>query len=184
MCACVCVCVCACVCVCVCVRVCTWLCVRAADLKPDNILIGGDKRSLLKVCDFGNAIPYWELSEYKATPYLQSPFYRAPEVILGYARTAAMDVWSAGCVLFEVFTGTFCFTGSCNRDILWSMQEVRARVSTVRGHCVCVAKSVRQVCRVCCPCCRAALFVFEMGCEACRHFFFAPKVVHRPHVRW
>jgi serine/threonine protein kinase len=77
----------------------------------------------LQLCDFGNTIPFHELPEYKGTPYMQTPYYRAPEVILGYARTCAVDVWSAGCVLFEIFTGAFCFTGACNRDILWSMQD-------------------------------------------------------------
>lgn len=77
----------------------------------------------MQLCDFGNTIPFHELPEYKGTPYMQTPYYRAPEVILGYARTCAVDVWSAGCVLFEIFTGSFCFTGSCNRDILWAMQD-------------------------------------------------------------
>ncbi len=81
----------------------------------------------VQLCDFGTAIPFWELSSYSATPYLVSRYYRAPEVVLGYSRSAAMDVWSAGCVLFELFTGTFCFRGDDNRGILESMIQVRVR---------------------------------------------------------
>lgn len=95
-----------------------------ADLKPDNILIGGEKRNLLKLCDFGTAVPFWELPEYKATRYMQSRFYRAPEVLLGTERSAAMDIWSAGCVLFELASGQFAFTGDSNLELLRSMTTV------------------------------------------------------------
>jgi serine/threonine-protein kinase PRP4 len=96
-----------------------------ADVKPDNILIGGgDKRNLLKLCDFGTAVPFHELAEYKETRYMQSRFYRAPEIPLGLPRTSAMDVWSAGCVLFEVFTGHFAFQGNDNLELLRSIVKV------------------------------------------------------------
>jgi serine/threonine-protein kinase PRP4 len=93
-----------------------------ADVKPDNILVGGgDKRNLLKLCDFGTAVPFHELAEYKETRYMQSRFYRAPEIPLGLPRTSAMDIWSAGCVLFEVFTGHFAFQGNDNLELLRSI---------------------------------------------------------------
>lgn len=96
-----------------------------ADLKPDNILIGGDKRNLLKVCDFGTAIPFWQLGDYKATRYVQARYYRSPEVVLGLPLSPAMDIWSAACVLFEIFTGTFAFGGASNLEV------VRGWVSTL-----------------------------------------------------
>ena len=95
-----------------------------ADIKPDNILIGGEKRNLLKLGDFGTAIPLWEAAEYKASRYIQSRYYRAPEVPLGFTRTPAMDVWSAGCVLFELYTGQFVFYGDNNLEMLRSMATV------------------------------------------------------------
>jgi serine/threonine-protein kinase PRP4 len=39
------------------------------------------------------------------TPYLQSRFYRAPEVILGLPYSHPMDLWSIGCCLYELYTG-------------------------------------------------------------------------------
>ena len=37
--------------------------------------------------------------------YIQSRFYRAPEIILGIPYTTAIDMWSFGCILVELFTG-------------------------------------------------------------------------------
>jgi dual specificity tyrosine-phosphorylation-regulated kinase 2/3/4 len=39
--------------------------------------------------------------------YIQSRFYRAPEIILGIPYTPAIDMWSFGCILVELFTGRF-----------------------------------------------------------------------------
>jgi serine/threonine protein kinase len=37
--------------------------------------------------------------------YIQSRFYRAPEIILGIPYTPSIDMWSFGCILVELFTG-------------------------------------------------------------------------------
>jgi serine/threonine-protein kinase PRP4 len=51
-----------------------------ADIKPDNILISKDTKTL-KICDFGTAFP---VEENSLVEYLVSRFYRAPEIIIGY----------------------------------------------------------------------------------------------------
>lgn len=38
--------------------------------------------------------------------YIQSRYYRAPEVILGLRYSTLIDIWSLGCVLAELYTGT------------------------------------------------------------------------------
>lgn len=43
--------------------------------------------------------------------YIQSRFYRAPEVILGIKYTSAIDIWSLGCILAEFWTGYPIFPG-------------------------------------------------------------------------
>lgn len=92
-----------------------------ADLKPDNILVN-DARNVLKICDLGSAS---DASENEITPYLVSRFYRAPEIILGMPYDFAIDVWSIGCTLYEMYTGKILFTGRTNNQMLRSIMECR-----------------------------------------------------------
>ncbi|KAL4896966.1 kinase-like protein [Aspergillus ambiguus] len=94
-----------------------------ADLKPDNLLVN-EQRNVLKVCDLGSASP---ATENEITPYLVSRFYRAPEIILGIPYDAAIDVWSIGCTLFELYTGKILFTGRNNNQMLRSIMECRGK---------------------------------------------------------
>ncbi|KAK2798396.1 U4/U6 small nuclear ribonucleoprotein prp4 [Onygenales sp. PD_10] len=94
-----------------------------ADLKPDNLLVN-ENRNLLKVCDLGSASP---ASENEITPYLVSRFYRAPEIILGIPYDYAIDIWSIGCTLFELYTGKILFTGRTNNQMLRSIMECRGK---------------------------------------------------------
>eukprot|EP00882_Tetradesmus_deserticola_P010991 GHRQ01011625.1.p1 GENE.GHRQ01011625.1~~GHRQ01011625.1.p1 ORF type:complete len:460 (+),score=260.92 GHRQ01011625.1:181-1380(+) len=92
-----------------------------ADIKPDNILVNA-RRSKVKICDLGSAML---AGENERTPYLVSRFYRAPEVILGPAYDFPMDVWSVGCVLYELFTGKILFPGRSNNEMLKLMMDVK-----------------------------------------------------------
>ncbi|GAB1211788.1 hypothetical protein ATERTT37_000912 [Aspergillus terreus] len=94
-----------------------------ADLKPDNLLVN-EQRNVLKVCDLGSASP---ATENEITPYLVSRFYRAPEIILGIPYDHAIDVWSIGCTLFELYTGKILFTGRNNNQMLRSIMECRGK---------------------------------------------------------
>lgn len=77
------------------------------DLKPENILLCHPNKSGIKVIDFGSGT--YEKEQYYT--YIQSRYYRAPEVILGVRYSPAIDMWSMGCILYELFTGTPLFTG-------------------------------------------------------------------------
>lgn len=94
-----------------------------ADLKPDNILVN-ETRSTLKICDLGSAS---DASENEITPYLVSRFYRAPEIILGMPYDFAIDIWSVGCTLYELYTGKILFTGRSNNQMLRSIMECRGK---------------------------------------------------------
>ena len=78
-----------------------------ADLKPDNIMIKKTLQKKIKIIDFGSS--FYNLP--KKVQYVQSRFYRAPEVILGYLYTPAIDMWSVGCILCELHTGKPIFNG-------------------------------------------------------------------------
>ena len=98
-----------------------------ADLKPDNILVNESPHNLLKICDLGSAS---DATENEITPYLVSRFYRAPEIILGMPYDFAIDVWSIGCTLYELFTGKILFTGRTNNNMLRSIMECRGKFTT------------------------------------------------------
>jgi len=82
---------------------------------------------MLKICDLGSAS---DASENEITPYLVSRFYRAPEIILGMPYDFALDIWSVGCTLYELYTGKILFTGRSNNQMLKSVMECRGRFTT------------------------------------------------------
>ncbi|KAJ8398853.1 hypothetical protein AAFF_G00417610 [Aldrovandia affinis] len=71
------------------------------DLKPENILLKQQGRSGIKVIDFGSSC----YEHQRVYTYIQSRFYRAPEVILGGRYGMPIDMWSLGCILAELLTG-------------------------------------------------------------------------------
>lgn len=84
------------------------------DLKPQNLLI--NHLGKLKLGDFGLArafgIPVNTFSNEVVTLW-----YRAPDVLLG-SRTynTSIDIWSAGCIMAEMYTGRPLFPGTTNED--------------------------------------------------------------------
>ncbi|KAK3896985.1 kinase-like domain-containing protein [Staphylotrichum tortipilum] len=101
-----------------------------ADLKPDNILVN-DARNKLKICDLGTAIDRSDAATAatEPMPYLVSRFYRAPEIILGVPFDYAVDMWSIGCTLYELYTGKILFTGENNNQMLKNFMEIRGKLS-------------------------------------------------------
>ncbi|KAF7528247.1 hypothetical protein G7054_g10197 [Neopestalotiopsis clavispora] len=102
-----------------------------ADIKPDNILVN-EARNILKICDLGTAIDKSDAAtaHNEITPYLVSRFYRAPEIILGVPYDYAVDMWSIGCTLYELYTGKILFTGDSNNQMLKTIMEIRGKFST------------------------------------------------------
>ncbi|KAL5292616.1 HIPK1 family protein [Megaselia abdita] len=86
-----------------------------ADLKPENIMLVDPVRQpyRVKVIDFGSAS---HVSKTVCNTYLQSRYYRAPEIILGLPFCEAIDMWSLGCVVAELFLGWPLYPGSSEFD--------------------------------------------------------------------
>ncbi|KAF6842248.1 serine threonine-protein kinase prp4 [Colletotrichum musicola] len=101
-----------------------------ADLKPDNILVN-ESRNMLKICDLGTGIDKSDAAtaHNEITPYLVSRFYRAPEVILGMPYDFAIDMWSIGCTLYELYTGKILFAGDSNNQMLKAIMEIRGKIT-------------------------------------------------------
>lgn len=68
----------------------------------------------IKIIDFGSSCRQGEL----IYNYIQSRFYRAPEVVLGAYYGPGIDVWSAGCIIAELFVGSPLFPATSEIDLL------------------------------------------------------------------
>lgn len=90
------------------------------DLKPENILLAHPMHSEIKVIDFGSSC----FENEKVYTYIQSRFYRSPEVILGMTYGLPIDMWSLGCILAELFTGVPIFPGENEQEQLACIMEV------------------------------------------------------------
>jgi dual specificity tyrosine-phosphorylation-regulated kinase 1 len=97
------------------------------DLKPENILLKDPNRSHseVKLIDFGSSCHHGE-QIYK---YIQSRFYRAPEVILGLPYSHPIDIWSLGCILSEMHCGSPLFAGKDEMEQLAVICAMKGPVS-------------------------------------------------------
>ncbi|CAI0396943.1 unnamed protein product [Linum tenue] len=78
------------------------------DLKPSNLLLNANCD--LKICDFGLARVTSETDF--MTEYVVTRWYRAPELLLNSSDyTAAIDVWSVGCIFMELMDRKPMFPG-------------------------------------------------------------------------
>lgn len=90
------------------------------DLKPQNLLISSNE--LLKIADFGLAKTY-DL-EMRLTSVVVTLWYRAPEILLKMPYTSSVDVWSAACIIFEMFQRAPLFPGSSEGNQLERIFEL------------------------------------------------------------
>lgn len=88
------------------------------DLKPENILFT-PTLDRIKICDFGSSC----LDYSSGFKYVQSRFYRAPEVVLGLRYTCQVDMWSLGCIVSEMLRGRPLFPARNQQELLGMMQE-------------------------------------------------------------
>lgn len=90
------------------------------DLKPENILLCNAKRSAIKIVDFGSSCQLGQ----RIYQYIQSRFYRSPEILLGIPYDLSIDMWSLGCILVEMHTGEPLFSGANEVDQMNKIIEV------------------------------------------------------------
>src|SRR5260221_1458656 len=102
-----------------------------------NVLLRHPAKSAIKVIDFGSSCFEHEKSlanslssflqiliSFTVYTYIQSRFYRSPEVILGMNYHMAIDMWSLGCILAELYTGFPIFPGENEQEQLSCIMEV------------------------------------------------------------
>jgi len=107
------------------------------DLKPENILFCSSdweisynarkrkdvrkvKNTEVRLIDFGSATFDWE----HHSKVVSTRHYRAPEVILELGWAQPCDVWSVGCIMFELYLGFTLFQTHDNREHLAMMEKI------------------------------------------------------------
>uniref|UniRef100_A0A8R1I688 Protein kinase domain-containing protein n=1 Tax=Caenorhabditis japonica TaxID=281687 RepID=A0A8R1I688_CAEJA len=89
---------------------------KMVDKKPTRVLIN----THVRLIDFGSATFD---TEHHST-IVSTRHYRAPEVILELGWSQPCDVWSIGCILYELYTGVTLFQTHENREHLAMMERV------------------------------------------------------------
>ncbi|CAH2320301.1 Homeodomain-interacting kinase 2 [Pelobates cultripes] len=94
------------------------------DLKPENIMLVDTSKHpfKVKVIDFGCAI---HTSKAQCSRYIQTRYYRSPEIILGLPFWEAIDMWSLGCIMAELFTGHPLYPGASEYDQIRYITETQ-----------------------------------------------------------
>ncbi|CAG2256902.1 CLK2_3 [Mytilus edulis] len=94
------------------------------DLKPENILFKRDERTVkctdIRLIDFGSAT----FDHEHHSTIVSTRHYRAPEVILELGWAQPCDVWSIGCIIFELYTGFTLFQTHDNKEHLAMMERI------------------------------------------------------------
>eukprot|EP01130_Rhizamoeba_saxonica_P015452 TRINITY_DN6932_c0_g1_i1.p1 TRINITY_DN6932_c0_g1~~TRINITY_DN6932_c0_g1_i1.p1 ORF type:complete len:615 (+),score=76.99 TRINITY_DN6932_c0_g1_i1:124-1968(+) len=90
------------------------------DLKPENVVLASPNKAHIKVLDFGSSL-YVGQKTVNKFPYIQSRFYRAPEILLGCGYSYPIDMWSLGCLLVELYTAKPLFSGKDSVEQLYTI---------------------------------------------------------------
>lgn len=94
--------------------------VMHCDLKPENIVLVSPMRADIKLIDFGSSCtPSNHM--YK---YIQSRYYRSPEVVMGLPYSFPIDMWSLGCILPELLTTEPLFQARSEVELLVMMSAL------------------------------------------------------------
>lgn len=108
------------------------------DLKPENMLLesdaveadpatgrrvpAGDCR--IRICDLGGCCD----ERHSRSAIVSTRHYRSPEVILGLGWMFSTDMWSMGCIIYELFSGRLLFDTHDNLEHLHLMERCIGRL--------------------------------------------------------
>jgi len=90
------------------------------DIKPSNLLLksscgcgpGCQDRTAVKIGDFGVSTVLRRDADYKTATSIGTPYYLSPEICQGLEYGFKSDIWSLGCVLYELLSGRPPFMAS------------------------------------------------------------------------
>ena len=84
------------------------------DLKPDNVFLGADNS--VKLGDFG--LSKLMQSHDFASTYVGTPYYMSPEILASERYTLQSDIWSLGCIMYELCSRVPPFNGNSYLELV------------------------------------------------------------------
>jgi len=103
------------------------------DIKPENVMFTNDRFNNIKIIDFGISCENY----ITGFSYVQSRMYRAPEIVMGIPYDHSIDMWSVGCILFEMLNGSPLFPARDENELLEffvvTLGDIPADLSTRLG---------------------------------------------------
>eukprot|EP00658_Telonema_sp_P-2_P003950 TRINITY_DN11481_c0_g1_i15.p1 TRINITY_DN11481_c0_g1~~TRINITY_DN11481_c0_g1_i15.p1 ORF type:complete len:427 (+),score=145.78 TRINITY_DN11481_c0_g1_i15:207-1487(+) len=110
------------------------------DLKPENILLESGTPTVdpvtgkstpalpckIRLCDLGGCCD----ERHSRSAVVSTRHYRAPEVILGLGWMFSADMWSMGCIIYELATGRLLYDTHDNLEHLHLMEKTLSRLPT------------------------------------------------------
>ena len=99
-----------------------------SDLKPENILLKSQNKSGIKIADFGSSC----FASEKLYTYIQSRYYRSPEIILGQSYEESIDMWSFGCIMAELHLGNDSLTSEEGRTNIPAVRTGSTLIHLIR----------------------------------------------------
>ena len=87
------------------------------------------KNGMIKMGDFGIAKILDHTTQFSKTA-IGTPYYLSPEICEGKAYNSKSDIWSLGCVLYELCTLNHAFDSNCMNGLI--MKILRAKHAPIR----------------------------------------------------
>ncbi|XP_035274604.1 homeodomain-interacting protein kinase 4-like isoform X1 [Anguilla anguilla] len=102
-----------------------------ADIKPENVMLVDQSQHpfRVKLIDFGSSYTIDEADALRVS-YLQTRYYRAPEIVLGLPFCEKMDIWSLGCMAAELYLGHPLYPANSELELLHYMCETLGMLPT------------------------------------------------------
>ena len=101
------------------------------DLKPANVMITRGRAEMVKLIDFGIALPSGD-DEQRLTrtgSVVGTPAYMSPEQLMCYPMDRRSDLYSAGLILYEMLTGALPFPGKNLSQVMRRLRDPLPRPS-------------------------------------------------------